>query len=591
MAHKIWRSPYSHFGGLISVRPNDQTDETLTAVGVYTDGELARIAAEGFNAIWLHGVIANLVRVEPFTELGANRGAHLAAVNTLIERAARHNLKVFLYTQPLRAVAVDNQEFWERHAALGGQEEFATEQVVPATLNQRILFRCLCTSTEPVKRWHRMAMAQLAGALPGLGGVILITASEYPAHCYSHRHKVNPAPWAPLIECPRCKEREPWEVAAELVRLMRDGVRDVSQSIDVIAWNWGWGSYLPPPCRELVEALPQDVILMADFERGGHMDLPARPHFPINEYSLLYGGPSELCRGSHDVARARGMRVMSKLQLGTTHELATVVSLPLLGSVYDKALYHRRHPGCGYMGCWNFGNMTSANTTGFNYFLDAECPADKQAALERFAARYFEGCSARLVAEAWELFDAAMQYFPFTIPFLYNGVHSHALAYGEIYRPGPLRGEPAGCSYLNLGGRRGDDLSASVEADGGEFSLDETIERLGKLAVLWEVGVGRLKEGLKGCDERHELGNAIIVGALWRSAENAYKTYRLRKNWSDAKRAELSHVIKDELAAVGTAMPWVEKDPRQGHHGEAQQRFFSPGSMAEKMATLEKRLE
>ena len=44
-------------------------------------------------------------------------------------------------------------------------------------------------------------------------------------------------------------------------------------------------------------------------------------------------------------ARERGLRVMAKLQLGTTHELATVPSLPLIGNLYDKARALRRREG------------------------------------------------------------------------------------------------------------------------------------------------------------------------------------------------------------------------------------------------------
>ncbi len=117
------------------------------------------------------------------------------------------------------------------------------------------------------------------------------------------------------------------------------------------------------------------------------------------------------------------------------------------------------------MGCWNFGNLASANTVAFNYFQSGECPSEKLEALKGFAQRYFQGGQPDLIVSAWQLFDQAMSYFPFTIPFLYNGAHSHSLAYHEIFRLEPLRGESAGCSYLHLENKRGDDLSASIESE------------------------------------------------------------------------------------------------------------------------------
>ena len=90
------------------------------------------------------------------------------------------------------------------------------------------------------------------------------------------------------------------------------------------------------------------------------------------------------------------------------------------------------------MGCWNFGNMLpSANISGFNYFLSQECPNDKQAALQDFAAKYFPGCDAQLTITAWGIFDKAMDYYPFTIAFLYHGPQNYTLAYKGGYHAEP----------------------------------------------------------------------------------------------------------------------------------------------------------
>ena len=48
---RVWRSPFTDF----CAASHDTNDETVTANAVYTDEELARIAASGFNAIWVHG--------------------------------------------------------------------------------------------------------------------------------------------------------------------------------------------------------------------------------------------------------------------------------------------------------------------------------------------------------------------------------------------------------------------------------------------------------------------------------------------------------------------------------------------------------
>ena len=58
----LWRSPYSDFGQAKKVH-NDLEDETVTADAVYTDEVLADIAGQGFNGIWVHGLLRHVVRL------------------------------------------------------------------------------------------------------------------------------------------------------------------------------------------------------------------------------------------------------------------------------------------------------------------------------------------------------------------------------------------------------------------------------------------------------------------------------------------------------------------------------------------------
>ncbi len=586
---RIWRSWRSDFAGLLSARPDaDLTDETLLALDVYDEAELARIAGAGFNGIWVHGILDHLVQTAPFLELGGNHRQHQAALRTLIARAGRHGIRVYLYLQPPRAIPVARETFWERHPGVGGQEETRADRDDP---DLKVTVRALCVSTPTVRTWLRDACRDLAAALPGLGGLILITASELPAHCYSGRQPDDPR-W--MIECPRCRLRRPEDLVVDIIRAVRDGVRDVSPDLAVIAWNWSWVMWgQPEPCLSILDRLPADVIVMADFERGGWKDLWRRPRTKIDEYSLSYAGPSERCLKTFEAVQRRGGLTMSKLQLGTTHELASVVSLPLLPNLYRKAAYHRRHPSAGFMGCWNFGNQLSANTAAFNFFLSADCPDDEAAALRRFGAAYFPGCQVDRLVDAWHQFLTAMDAYPFCIPFIYSGPMNYALAYCEPFVAGPLNGRPAGPSHLIV--PRGDDLSGAFDAErnGYEasalFPLDDIIIRMERLAAEWEAGCALLQQALETCAEdaaRLEVGNAWICGAVWRSTAHAFKAYRLRREWTAARRAELESVARDELAVLRAVLPWVARDPRQGYHAEAHGHMFDVAQIQAKIAHL-----
>jgi len=331
---------------------------------------------------------------------------------------------------------------------------------------------------------------------------------------------------------------------------------------------------------------------MADFERGGVKDIPGRKGHLYDEYSLAYAGPSQRFMAAFKEAGKKGLRMMAKLQLGTTHELGSVAGLPILGSLFEKAMFLRKNNLAGFMGCWNFGNMLGANTAGFNYFLGDKCPEDRAAALESFAASYFPGRNATLVRMAWEAFGMAMEYFPFSIAFLYHGAHPHTLAYKEMYAAGPLTGRPAGRSWQP--DERGDELANSYMLDHYEFTCADIVERLGKLAAAWRTGVMLMREALGGDGSKNaldELGNAVVCGAVWRSAENTYKIYQLRKSWDDSKMEEFRRVAEDELEVLETVLPHVERDPRQGYHAEPHFHMFNAEKIRAKIDVIKKLLD
>lgn len=582
--YRIWRHPGSDFG--IACQFSDELkDETVTADDVYTDTVLNGIAADGFNAIWVHGQLHHLVGSDIFPEFGKNSTMHLEKMRDLIRRAARYGIKVLIYLQPPRAIAVSDTVFWEKHADVGGQ-------VVETQGDDGNCFktRSLCTSQPKVLNYISTAFAALSSALPELGGYIIISASEYPAHCYSRRN-CRPGISRPRkmimdqvpVDCPNCAKVEPEEIIVSLIWSIRNGIRSVSNDLELILWNWSWSMYVDSPCAEIIERLPADCSLLIDFERGGMRNDGCF----VNEYSLGYSGPSEQFLQTWTLSRTKGMRVMAKLQLGTTHELATVVSLPCMNNIFRKADFIKKNCIDGFMGCWNFGNHTSANTAGFNYFLSASCPDGEADALKAFAAKYFSGCIPENVAAAWTKFTEALGYYPFSVPFLYHSPLNYTMAF--VLEPGPLTGRAAGRSWLM--DDRGDDLSQSITE---QYPLDDIIARLETIGSLWRDGIALLRAGLRKVITREaedELGNAEVCAAVWRSAVNTYKIYQLRKVWNQRMLNKYFELIKSEVSILENVLYYMERDKRQGFHVEAGGYMFSPEMVRRKIEKLNKQIE
>ncbi len=576
---RIWRSPYSPFGQRKRLEI-DRESETFIAEQVYTDEELSGIAEAGFNAIWVHALLHQVVNSPVLPELGVNCEIHLNALRKLITRAAEHGLKVFLYMQPPRALPTDHP-FWKKHPEVGGHIE---EKLSADDSSEAVDYRCFCTSQVIVKKYLRSASEILARELPGLGGIIMITASEYSSHCIA-RCGNTLGSMGEIIKvettCPRCAEREPAEIISEIITLMRDGIRAVSDEMEILAWNWSWSFYYNRPCREVIERLPKDVILMAGFERGGAQDYCGHKNAVVDEYSISYAGPSEQCREAFAVANECGLRTAVKLQFGTTHELATVVSLPLIGNLFRKADFMRSNNMAGFMGCWNFGNMLSTNTAAFNYFLSKEAPLDEVEALKAFAESYMPGCKADEVIKAWYAFAEAMLNYPFGIPYLYAGPTNYSLAYTP--HPQALNKIPAGRAWLD--DKRGDDLSGCLK----DFTVDEIIAGFEKLYLMWSDGVSMLEKALSGCASANavnELNNAKVCSAVFHSTWNTFRFYKLRLDWSEDKIEEYKNIAKDEIAVLEAIKPVVASDKRFGYHSEAHAYMFNEEMIEEKIKNL-----
>ena len=571
---KIWRSAYSRFGIHVEF-PDDLLDETITAEKSYTDEVLKEISGNGFNAVWVHGQLHHIVPHPRYPEFAPNSSQHLHALKTLCARAKRFGIKVYLYLQPPRAIPVNEKAFWAAHGEDGGQtlESYGDD-------GSRFYVRSLCTSLPGVRQYIRESFAELLHQLPELGGLIIISASEYPAHCYSCRN-CKPGPPRPrklvmehiATNCPHCGEREPEEVVLELIHTIRDGVRSVSAELDLIFWNWSWSMYIDPPCQTIIERLPKDIYLLLDFERGGYR----KDGTFINEYSLGYSGPSEQFLETKAVSECCGIPVLPKFQLGTTHELATVRNLPVIENLFHKAEYIRKNRLNGFMGCWNFGNLTSVSLKAFLYFLDLPDTVSCGEALQMFARKMYPASDPEKIAAAWTLFTEAMENYPFTVPFLYSGPQNHSLAL--IPQKGPLSGTKVGRSCLP--DERGDSY---IDSETEEFPLDEIISRFGKVSEIWERGVAFLQETMP--EDHIDLGNAVICGAVWKSVSNMFRIYRLRKQWCDSMTGEWLELVKAELNVMEYVLPYVEADPQQGWHIEGDFYSFNAELIRKKIKTL-----
>jgi len=583
---RIIRSPWSNFYGR----------EIEDSCRTHPDSYLKEIADEGFNAVWLHCVLRDIVACDAFPEFGKKKHEQIPALNRLVEKAAAYGIRVFLYLCEPRGFR-ENDPFWKNNEDVRGQPaDF------PGTGEHSGRYSALCSSTQKVKDFLCQSSYNLFRKVPGLGGVFMITASEFHTHCYSHfprwQKKFNDPfmeEWAKQsFNCQRCAERHPSDVASEIITLVNRGIKDASPGAEVIAWNWSWYILEPEPQKKLLSQLPKDVIIQADFERGAFKTVMHK-RLEIDEYSFSYTGPSPRFKNLFHQAKKRGMRVTAKLQTGATHELVTVPYIPVPYILAEKLDRMKKMGVDGYLGCWIFGGNVSAMSKVAGRMSTNPLLSPAQAVRE-VAVEEFGPGPADCVARAWKLFSAAWKTYPFSIPFLYYSPINYATAY-----PFDLSAKEIGSipSWLPLP-RDGRGHIAAGDSTGAwiaPFTAGFVTKVLKKLLMEWEKGVAVLEEGAgqwRAARYQKETDMAVHISLLIMSTMNIIRFYDLLKKYR-AKTAGtgrlLKELLEDELSISERDREIMGRNRDFGYHAEAHEYFITPADIEYKISLLKRQLK
>ncbi len=353
------------------------------ALDPYPDGLLARLAAAGENAVWLHVELGHLAAL-PWAS-SAHIGQRRAALRELVARAAIHGMKIFLYFNEPRSLPSASPVFTQHPDWRGVAEKDSN---------------AMCTSSAEVRAALRDALADLCRAVPELGGFFTITASENLTSCWSHGKGEG---------CPRCKPRKPAEVIAEVSATFAEGIRAAGGRQRYLAWDWGWKDEW---AQEAIALLPASVELMSvsewslPIERGGVKSA-------VGEYSISAIGPGPRALRHWEAAKRRGLRVAAKIQCGNTWELSAVPYLPVLENITRHAAALRDAGTQDIMLGWTLGGYPSPN-------IEAVSEIYAGGTLDTLARKRHGAVNAAAATTFWRACSAAFREFPFHISCVYR---------------------------------------------------------------------------------------------------------------------------------------------------------------------------
>ncbi len=543
----------------------------------YPDGLLQRLSALDVNGVWLHVVLRDMAPGgTAFPEFGAGHERRLANLRTLVARAKRFGIGVYLYMNEPRMMP---NVFFQHRPEMAGVREGD--------------FTAMCTSHPAVRAWMSDALAYVFREVPDLAGVFTITASENLTNCASHGN------WR---SCPHCKNRTDAEIIAEVNAAIEQGVHRGNPNAKVIVWDWGWRGHGDAP--DVIARLPKPVWLMSVSEwslplrRGG---VPAA----VGEYAMSAVGPGPRAIRHWKLAKQSGLKTVAKVQLNNTWELSSVPYLPVMDLVAEHC-HNLASAGLdGMMLSWTLGGYPSPNLEIAARFGISPLPLGEgqdvsprplgegqgvRAAaevLDAVAAERYGPDGAPLARKAWTAFSTAFQQYPFDCTVLYQCPVQVGPANPLYLTKTGYRATMTGIPYDDLDGWRGPYPPAVFAA---QFE---------KVAEGWRVGIPLLRAAVekapadRRADVRAELRYAEAAQIHFQSVANQARFVLARdalagpaKTLSPAERqrlrTEIRRSLESEIALSRRLFTLASEDSRIGFE-PSNHYFYLPLDLAEKV--------
>ena len=532
---------------------------------------LSLMSQFGVDALWVPVVVSDLVRLLSYPEFGTQRNHILPNLRSLIRRAERANVKIYLYICEPRAQLAS---FFQRRPQIRG-----------AQVKGQALYH-ICTSTPEGQALVRDSIRELCRSLPGLAGLIDICASEYPTHCWSHGQGQD---------CRRCGKRRPADVVAELLRLMQEGVEASGRNVELIAWNWGWQWILrkrkKSPSKDITRLnlardareyifrkLPRKVTPLLNFEYGTRVRRGGTEN-RVWEYCMSQPRQGPFTAVQKRSLNRLGRDALARIHISNSTEFLGAPYIPALHLVAEKISDVRAKGYKGFMGSWIFGGYPSPNLLVARELSRGARP-DNSKALQRVAALYYGRKNVARVVQAWGHFSRAFRHYPFSIPFQYSS---------------PLHIAPAAEWPLKPSGQRSLMYCPSDDPKTYCAPYDpETVYRVfTRITSGWEKGLTLLRSAFEGTDRAHrpaaerDYGVAEAIWLCCSSLLNHIRFCSVREHSvrSRSGREKLRALIMDELRLAERYYCLIRSDSRLAFEASMQY-FILPNDAREKILGL-----
>ena len=563
-------------------RPPLNHDELMDDVDYYPEPYLDRLAHEGINGLWLTVEWRDLAETS-FTKRSPDAMRRLAKLRRTVDRCLKYGIKTWIFCIEPRRCGKDDPLLKE-HPELFG-----------CTVAGESL---MCPMQHAAQRYIEESVKDIFNQVPRLGGIMMISYGERETTCLS---RFDPLTGRFNGNCPRCAGLEPWQIHWETASAIMRGIRAAGSDAEYISW------FYQPQVRpergvwnaEVARHLPDGVTLAYNFESGAVKEQLGRLRNG-GDYWLSYVGPAEGFRKVAEAGRQVGAPIGAKIQVGNSHEVATVPFVPVPGLLYRKYKAMREMGVSTVLQCWYFGNCPgimnkAAGELSFDSFDD-----DEATFLKRLAAPDW-GKDAALVASIWQQLSDAYANYPLSNDMQYYGPFHAGPAWpllpdvslaplARTWKPhDPPSGDAIGECLENHTIEEASIL-AQYMAKGARVRTPDGADALDVLASRWNGDFERMRDigVMRALALQFQSGSDIFD--FYRERARALHESRVLGNATAARAAvrRMGEAVAREESVTRALLPLAKADSRLGFHSEAEAHQYHPAKLEWRLGELAK---
>lgn len=558
-------------------RPPFFVDELTDEVDYYPEHYLNRLAHEGVNGLWLTMYFRDLPS-SIFPGRGESAEKRFTKLRKIVNKCAAYGIRIFVFlSEPKR--------FGEGFFHIPFSDAESHKELIGFHSESSGTF---CTSTETGKKYITESVTHIFKEVPKLGGIINIMYGEDNGSCANAIVDGN----VPTRVCPVCGQRDHADIYCEQANLFLKTMRKYNPLAEYIGWFYAPGqrddSSTMKKLLHIAEKWPSDASLMFNFESGGKPFQLGKQRV-VFDYSLAYIGPSKLFAESTRIA----MQTSAKLQVGCSHEDASVPFIPVPENLYEKYHFMAEHNVSSAMQCWYFGNYPGLMNKCAGELSFLPFPPDcRQFIADTIRPHWRRDTEA--VTEALMNFSAAYQMFPANLLFEWYGPLHNSIVWPLFLFP---EDKPISPTWLlnQFPLYSGDRIGECIAF---HHTLPEIIELCSAMNAKWQEGF-RILDRLKNnySDDKNRILDiqlAEAIGLQIKSTCNVLNFYSLREDmfyYRHNHLPEMKNIVENEIKNSERMCTLCEEDSRLGYHSEAEGYLFYPEKIRARIRLLKELLE